>query len=223
MLRERRTPRRKPSQGRSRETVDAIIEATRRLVQSSGLGAVRMREVARVAGVSAGTLYQYFATPEALLAAWEEREFSRHGAAVGACLVKLLEAPPPWEESIYEVSRLALRLMREHVALYRGDELHDFLSRLQDRAPILEQVVAIVTGAMGNATERERLRFESPEVSAHLAVRTVAFLGYDLARMDLAPEKRDALEDAIARMVAHGVVRDRNPEFVPRPLTPATD
>src|SRR5262249_21869212 len=83
-------PRRTPKQDRSKETVSIILDATERVVRQGGVAAIKMREVARVAGVAAGTLYQYFASAEALLAAWEERELSRRTETFCAELTKTL-------------------------------------------------------------------------------------------------------------------------------------
>ena len=55
-------PRRNPSQGRSQHTVGALLEATGLLPAESGDEALTTNLIAERAGVSIGTLYQYFAT-----------------------------------------------------------------------------------------------------------------------------------------------------------------
>ena len=60
------TPRKRPTQRRSRETVTAIIEATIRVLADHGPDLTTTR-VAEVAGVSVGTLYQYFPNRDALI------------------------------------------------------------------------------------------------------------------------------------------------------------
>ncbi len=59
--------RKSPQQARSRFTVSAILEATERLVSSGQRPGTRA--IARLAGVSVGTLYQYFPTAESILGA----------------------------------------------------------------------------------------------------------------------------------------------------------
>src|SRR4029077_14043649 len=61
--------RKQPVQTRSRATVDAILQATVQVLLRPGLGSLTTTRVANVAGVSVGTLYQYFPNLEALLAA----------------------------------------------------------------------------------------------------------------------------------------------------------
>ena len=67
--------RRTPRQTRSQRTVDAILFAASHILRREGAGGVTTDRVARAAGVSIGSLYQYFANKEAILAALR----ARHG------------------------------------------------------------------------------------------------------------------------------------------------
>jgi AcrR family transcriptional regulator len=60
------TPRKRPVQDRSRDTVTAILAATIRVLAEDGRALTTTR-VAEVAGVSVGTLYQYFPNRQALI------------------------------------------------------------------------------------------------------------------------------------------------------------
>lgn len=70
-------PRKEPTQERSRALVTALIEATARILSADGPEAITTNRVAEVAGVSIGSLYQYFPNKEALLAALVERELQQ--------------------------------------------------------------------------------------------------------------------------------------------------
>jgi len=70
-------PRNQPQQPRSRATVNIILDAAIRVLDQDGWDALTTSRVAEVAGVSVGTLYQYFAHREAIVAALQERELSR--------------------------------------------------------------------------------------------------------------------------------------------------
>lgn len=61
------SPRKLPAQRRSKQTVAAILAATFRVLDESGAEGLTTTRVAAVAGVSVGTLYQYFPHREALL------------------------------------------------------------------------------------------------------------------------------------------------------------
>jgi AcrR family transcriptional regulator len=69
-------PRKKPVQSRSAVTVDAIYEATIQVLLRDGLEHFTTTRVAKRAGVSVGTLYQYYPHKQSLLYAVLERHLS---------------------------------------------------------------------------------------------------------------------------------------------------
>lgn len=64
----RLNPRKTPRQERSAATCAAILEAAARILETSGSQGLTTNHVAVLAGVSVGTLYQYFPAKEAILA-----------------------------------------------------------------------------------------------------------------------------------------------------------
>jgi AcrR family transcriptional regulator len=78
--------RRTPRQARSGETVAAILEGAAQILEQGGLAAFTTNAVAERAGVSIGTLYQYFADKGALLRALGEREMAAALASIGRAL-----------------------------------------------------------------------------------------------------------------------------------------
>lgn len=74
---ERFSLRKAASQSRARDTVDAILEAANRVVSRDGLIGLTTNRVAEIAGVSIGSLYQYFPGKDAVLHALVQREFNR--------------------------------------------------------------------------------------------------------------------------------------------------
>ena len=70
-------PRKKPQQARAQQTVNAILEATIQVLEREGPEAATTTRIAEVAGVSVGTLYQYFSHRDAIFDALQEREFSK--------------------------------------------------------------------------------------------------------------------------------------------------
>jgi AcrR family transcriptional regulator len=67
-------PRKTPRQQRSTETVNVILEAAARILERRGLDGFTTNAVAERAGVSIGSLYQYFPSKEALTATLIGRE-----------------------------------------------------------------------------------------------------------------------------------------------------
>jgi AcrR family transcriptional regulator len=67
-------PRKLPQQGRSRATCDAILEAAAHIIARAGLAGFNTNAVATRAGVSIGSLYQYYPNKDALMVALIERQ-----------------------------------------------------------------------------------------------------------------------------------------------------
>lgn len=97
-------PRKRPRQTRSAETLDVILEATVQVLIAEGPRSLTTTRVARRAGVSVGSVYQYFPNKQALIYAVNERYLdqladrieavcaSRHGASVHVMVEALLDA-----------------------------------------------------------------------------------------------------------------------------------
>jgi AcrR family transcriptional regulator len=69
-------PRKNPRQRRSSETVATILEAAARVLESSGLEGYNTNAIAARAGVSIGSLYQYFPSKDAITRKLIAREMS---------------------------------------------------------------------------------------------------------------------------------------------------
>lgn len=78
--------RRIPRQARAAETVATILEAAAQILEAGGLAAFTTNAVAERAGVSIGTLYQYFVDKNALLMALARQEMGTALAEVGRAL-----------------------------------------------------------------------------------------------------------------------------------------
>ncbi len=65
--------RREPTQKRSRERVERILSCASTLIEKSGSDAMRMSDVAEMAGISIGSLYQYFPDKGAIIRTLAER------------------------------------------------------------------------------------------------------------------------------------------------------
>lgn len=67
-------PRKRPRQARSVATFEAILEAAARILESLGFAGFNTNAVAELAGVSIGSLYQYFPSKDALIVELIRRE-----------------------------------------------------------------------------------------------------------------------------------------------------
>lgn len=78
--------RKQPRQARSRRTVDTLLDATLKVVAEEGFEAASTNRIAKIAGVSVGSLYQYFIDKRGLIGAAIERALLQEQAAVRQAL-----------------------------------------------------------------------------------------------------------------------------------------
>jgi len=75
-------PRKKPLQQRSQLMVETILEATARVLSRRGYEGTNTNVIAETAGISVGSIYQYFPNKDALIAALHERMSQRIFAVI---------------------------------------------------------------------------------------------------------------------------------------------
>jgi AcrR family transcriptional regulator len=133
------SPRKIASQKRSRSTIEALVEATARVLRKEGYDRASTNKIAATAGVSIGSLYQYFPSKEALVAAVIERHSHELSQVV--------------RDTFLEVASRSIEIaMRELVIAaidaHRVDpKLHRVLDEQVPRTGQLENVDAVVRNA----------------------------------------------------------------------------
>ncbi len=100
------SPRKLPQQDRSRMTVEAILEATTRILTEEGYDKANTNRIAERAGISIGSLYQYFPNKESLMAALMDQHSNEIAALVESKLQYLFDVPP--EIAIPELIRAVI-------------------------------------------------------------------------------------------------------------------
>lgn len=93
MVRKSTTPRKLPQQDRSKVTVDAILTATARILTQEGYDRATTNRIAELAGVSIGSLYQYFPSKEALVISLAEHHVNTMMEMIESKLKDLFNAP----------------------------------------------------------------------------------------------------------------------------------
>ena len=144
-------PRRRPSQERSRESVDVIIEASAQVLQDYGYKGATTNRIAERAGVSVGTVYQYFKNKDEIFDALIQQEGVRYLSAlednIPGVEVPLRQAIRNLLEAGYSHHRLVMGLrvvMRNLPSVayaqrsrYLRRELHRLVVKfLENRGPI---------------------------------------------------------------------------------------
>jgi AcrR family transcriptional regulator len=111
--------RRRPTQRRARQTVEAIMDAVVRILKREGGKAVTTNRIAEVAGVSIGSVYQYFPDKRAIFTALHQRHIEQIDRLVETTLVRHAES------SLEELVRAMIEAMVEvHVS---DPELYEML------------------------------------------------------------------------------------------------
>ncbi len=165
-------PRKKPSQARSKATVEAILVAAAQLFRWQGYAGATTDRIAARAGVSVGSLYQYFPNKDAILVALAERHIDTGFALVRELLAEALTHVSPLE-SLLRSFVVAMIALHEH-----EPELHRVLfeeaplpSSLRRRLRKRENDLATEVAELLEAHPEVRMR--NPRLMAYILVQTV--------------------------------------------------
>jgi AcrR family transcriptional regulator len=91
--RTRKTTRKKPNQERAKATVEAILTATARVLIKDGYDGASTNRIAAAAGVSIGSLYQYFPSKEALVGTLLDRHMAQMVSVFEETVERIADAP----------------------------------------------------------------------------------------------------------------------------------
>ena len=169
------TPRRTPRQERSQVTVDAIFEAVARIVATQGEAALTTNRIAELAGVSVGSLYQYFPSKEAILVAMLDQHCDRVMLALHALLAQARAEGWPPEQQVRHYVRHYLQ------AFGGGPQELRALARLSWKQDYRATMLVSVRGTSERiALHLQRMadehHLQAPS-AARLFVLTRAFMG----------------------------------------------
>lgn len=194
-------PRKHASQERSRATVDALIEATRRLLVREGFDKASTNRIAREAGVSVGSLYQYYPGKEALVAAVIDRHNRELMQVVRAALAEV--AALPIDKAMRKLVAVAIDAHRIDPRLHRVlAEQIPRTGRLEKVATFNREYYALVKDYL--ASHRDELRVVDLDLAAFVCVTSIEALTHTavLHRPEvLSDEAVGTLVDEATRLV----------------------
>lgn len=194
-------PRKSASQERSRLTVNAILEATARILIREGYDRASTNRIATAAGVSIGSLYQYFPSKEALVAAVSERHSHEVLELMRNALVKV--AARPIEVAAREFVSVAIDAHRVNPKLHRVlAEQVPRIGRLENVDAINQDVYALIRGYLD--AHRDEINVADLDVAAFICVTAVEALTHAavLRRPDvLTDEKAERFVDEVTELV----------------------
>jgi AcrR family transcriptional regulator len=200
-----KSPRKRPSQERSRVTVDAILEATARILETDGYDAASTNRIARAAGVSVGSFYQYFPTREAAIADLVDRQADKMLGILTRQLATLSEAPLERAirvvvttvfDAFAEDAMLNRVLLQNLANVGRLQKLHE----MEKRAAQLIRVYLEV--------HRDRVRVRNLDVAALILVHLTDTLASVFTVYHSQDLDRGALASELSDLVQHYVMKN---------------
>ena len=191
--------RKEASQARSRATVEALVDATARILVREGFDKASTNRIAEVAGVSVGSLYQYFPGKEALVAAVIERHQQEIMQLVRGELAQV--ASQPLKQAVRTLVTVA-------VESHRIDpKLHRVLAEQIPRVGKLEKVETFnrANYALFEAylqRHRKEIRAADLELAAFVCVTSIEALTHTaVLHHDISDKAAAALIDEATRLV----------------------
>jgi len=172
-------PRKRPLQARSQRTVDAILQAAAQVFTRLGYAGTTTNHIAERAGVSIGSLYEYYPSKDALLVALMEAHL-HEGEAV------LVRAAAEIVAESKNLSITVRHLVRAMVELHARDrELHRLLF---EEAPLPRGLRRTLLEIEDRITDRIALllgrypevKAADPALAATVVVQTVEALTHKL-------------------------------------------
>ncbi|MFO0679037.1 MAG: TetR/AcrR family transcriptional regulator [Polyangiaceae bacterium] len=195
-----KNPRKAPTRSGGVATVHAIVEATRILVQRErGTDTVTVAKIAKVAGVSVASVYQFFPTKEAVIAACMEAELGRKAEAFAHEALAMHAARVPLDEAVPALTVQSLRMIRE---LFRDMPLPRDMARMSVRETLYARSAELLQGMLlVRAEDDPRVRGKDIATLARVVARAVTDLG------ESAVDDDDATFETFARETSRMITR----------------
>jgi AcrR family transcriptional regulator len=192
------SPRKRPQQARSTQLVADILEAAIRVLITGGANRFTMARVAEKAGVSVGSVYQYFPNKQAILFRLQTDEWKLTN--------RLLE------KILGDVTLPPLERLRESVRAFFRSEYEEVKLRtaLNDAAPLYRQAPeARAHRGTGTRQMQRLLREACPGIppndlkfTADLVAASTAAIGKQISEQVRSQVEVDAFADAVGEMLS---------------------
>jgi AcrR family transcriptional regulator len=198
-------PRKAPRQARAHVTRDAILEAAAHIISSGGLTEFNTNAVAQRAGVSIGSLYQYFPNKDALMVALIEQSQRHQLARLQLAAAAMIDA------DLSTTVRMLIRAAQQH---HRDNALlAAAIDHEEARLPISDLLDSYLA-RNGEALRALLAQKLGPDTTLDIdrAVRTLPALARAVgdAWSNLSPPQLDVAEEEAVRVVLGYLLIDQN-------------
>jgi AcrR family transcriptional regulator len=187
-------PRKNASQERSRATVGALVEATARILVREGFDKASTNRIAEVAGVSVGSLYQYFPSKEALVAAVIDRHSQEIMRTVRGELADAMNQPV--EKAVRKLVAVAVKAHRVDPRLHRVlAEQIPRVGKLENVETFNREYFALFRNYLEN--HRDELRVDDLELASFVCVTSIEALTHNAVLHHSRALSDDAMESLV--------------------------
>ncbi|MEN9566971.1 MAG: hypothetical protein RLZZ69_2167 [Cyanobacteriota bacterium] len=198
-------PRKQPQQDRSRMTVEAILEATAHILTERGYSKTNTNQIAELAGVSIGSLYQYFPNKESLMAALIQQHGDEMVELVESKLSHLFDTP--LEEAI---PQLVKAVIAAHAI---NPKLHQVLNEEIPRSGRLDEAQKMddrITNMLLKYFARwsDRLKPQNLEMTVFIFSHTVESLCHAAVIEEPSYMNNEEFEQEVFRLLLTYLVKD---------------
>ena len=185
------TQRKSPSQERSRQTVERILDAAARIFHEQGYTGATTNHIADEAGLSIGSLYQYFPNKDALLAALTKRHITTTTSSLAAMIGKL-----PRDSGFDVILRAVVRfLVEQHdlddlhlLVMHTAPRTHEINLELEQARTQLVEIASVLLAKMNIVEDLQKL-------IARMVVATIDAAVHDVIIRQPRGKKRQAAID----------------------------
>ena len=182
--------RKRPRQQRSRDLVARILDEAARLFETLGYHDTTTNHVAEAAGVSIGSLYQYFPNKDALLVGLAERHLDEAEPRLVALAERLRDQRPSADE-------LCRAFIVEVADLNRSARLHNLLWSAPRTAALVERLSRLDVALIADVAAHLR-RLGHPAASAPLRARIlVAAVDSGIHNLEPDIDQSDQIDELI--------------------------
>lgn len=185
------TSRKSPSQERSRQTVERLLDAATRIFHEHGYAGATTNDIADEAGLSIGSLYQYFPNKDALLAALTKRHITTTTSSLAAMIAKL-----PEDSGLDVILRAVVRfLVEQHdlddlhlLVMHTAPRTHEINVELEQSKTQLVEIASVLLARMNFVEDQQML-------TARMVVATIDAAVHDVIIRQPRGKKRQAAID----------------------------
>jgi AcrR family transcriptional regulator len=163
-------PRKMPQQERAQALVEAILDATTRVLVKHGYAGANTNRIAEVAGISVGSLYQYFPNKNSLISALHRRHAKEIRQTIettvknsrGQSLAKKIETLIGASLAAHMIAPELHRVLETQFA-----SLDQYEGEAEDQKEIFENLRNMLEA------HRSELKVKNLELATHVVIRIV--------------------------------------------------